>query len=77
MTQDDIASSFLLTMAGNKSVEIKNYLIVEALTESQNPNVFWRVLKKRLLESKNETVTICNGLKLLASDGKINLFYIS
>ncbi len=47
--------------------------IVDALTESQNPNVFWRVLKKRLLEGKNETVTICNGLKLLASDGKMRM----
>ncbi len=31
------------------------------------------MLKKRILEGKNETVTICNGLKLLASDGKIRM----
>ncbi|NOT20344.1 MAG: phage antirepressor protein, partial [Sideroxydans sp.] len=28
--------------------------IVAALTESQNPQVYWRVLKKRLLAEGNE-----------------------
>lgn len=48
--------------------------IIEALTESSNPAVYWRVLKKRLLEEGgNETVTKCNGLKMLASDGKLRI----
>ncbi|MFA5793372.1 MAG: Bro-N domain-containing protein [Candidatus Gracilibacteria bacterium] len=48
--------------------------IVEALTESSNPQVYWRVLKKRLLfEGLDETVTKCNALKMLAPDGKMRL----
>lgn len=46
--------------------------VISVLTESNNPNVYWRVLKKRLLsEGSNETVTKCNGLKMLAPDGKL------
>ncbi len=48
--------------------------IIEALSESRNPAVYWRVLKKRLLEEGgNETVTKCNGLKLPAPDGKMRV----
>lgn len=48
--------------------------VVGALTESDNPQVYWRVLKKRLLdEGSNQTVTNCNGLKMLAADGKMRL----
>jgi hypothetical protein len=47
--------------------------IIAALTESDNPQVYWRVLKKRLADEGNETVTNCNGLKLLAPDGKMRL----
>jgi len=32
---------------------------------------YWKVLKKRLSEEGNETVTNCNQLKMLASDGKM------
>ena len=39
--------------------------VVAALTESQNPQVYWRVLKKRLLAEGNETVTNRNALKML------------
>lgn len=45
--------------------------VIAVLTESTNPQVYWRVLKKRLLEEGNETVTNCNGLKMLAPDGKM------
>ena len=45
--------------------------VVAVLTESSNPQVYWRVLKKRLLEEGNESVTNCNGLKMLAPDGKM------
>ncbi|MBR0224779.1 MAG: Fic family protein [Thermoguttaceae bacterium] len=44
--------------------------IVAALTESANPGNYWRVLKNRLRAAGNETVTKCNGFKLLANDGK-------
>lgn len=48
--------------------------VVAALTNSDNPQVYWRVLKKRLIdEGSGETVTKCNGLKMLAADGKMRL----
>ena len=47
--------------------------IVEVLTESKNPTTYWRVLKKRLKDEGNETVTNCNGLKLKAKDGKYRM----
>ena len=43
------------------------------LTDSANPATYWRVLKKRLKDEGNETVTNCNGLKLRAEDGKMRL----
>ncbi|MBQ3307324.1 MAG: Bro-N domain-containing protein [Bacilli bacterium] len=47
--------------------------IVEILTESSNPRHYWNVLKGRLKEEGNETVTNCDQLKLLAKDGKYRL----
>ncbi len=48
--------------------------IISVLTNSDNPQVYWRVLKKRLIdEGSGETVTKCNGLKMLAMDGKMRL----
>lgn len=48
--------------------------VIEILTDSGNPAVYWRVLKKRLKdEGSNQTVTKCNGLKMLAADGKMRL----
>jgi prophage antirepressor-like protein len=47
--------------------------VVAALSESQNPQVYWRVLKKRLLADGNETVTNCNALKMTAPNGKQRL----
>jgi len=47
--------------------------VVGVLTDSLNPQVYWRVLKKRLREEGNETVTNCNGLKMLAPDGKMRM----
>jgi hypothetical protein len=47
---------------------------IAALTNSDNPQVYWRVMKKRLIdEGSNETVTKCNGLKMMAPDGKMRL----
>jgi hypothetical protein len=48
--------------------------VIAALTNSNNPQVYWRVLKKRLIdEGSNETVTKCNGLKMISADGKMRL----
>lgn len=47
--------------------------VVAVLTDSNNPQTYWRVLKKRLLAEGNETVTNCNGLKMQAADGKMRL----
>ena len=45
--------------------------VIRVLTESSNPNNYWKVLKKRLKEDGNESVTNCNQLKLRSSkDGK-------
>lgn len=47
--------------------------VIAVLTDSPNPQVYWRVLKKRLKDEGNETVTNCNGLKMEAPDGKMRL----
>ena len=47
--------------------------VIQVLTESTNPQTYWRVLKKRLLAEGNDTVTNCNALKLPAADGKLRL----
>jgi hypothetical protein len=47
--------------------------VIAILTESINPQVYWRVLKKRLLAEGNETVSNCNGLKMHAPDGKMRM----
>ena len=47
--------------------------IVRILTDSDNPQVYWRVMKKRLKDEGNVTVTNCNALKLKAQDGKYRM----
>ncbi len=47
--------------------------VIEVLTDSSNPQTYWRVLKKRLKDEGNETVTNCNALKMTAKDGKSRL----
>lgn len=44
--------------------------VVRVLTESENPNNYWKVLKNRLNKEGSELVTNCNQLKLQSSDGK-------
>ena len=44
--------------------------IVGVVSESDNPRNYWKVLKHRLKQEGNESVTNCNQLKLKASDGK-------
>ncbi len=47
--------------------------VIQVLPDSANPQVYWRVLKKRLTAEGNETVTNCNAFKLQAADGKMRL----
>jgi hypothetical protein len=47
--------------------------VIAVLSESANPQTYWRVMKKRLKDEGNETVTSCNGLKMTAADGKKRL----
>jgi BRO family, N-terminal domain len=47
--------------------------VVAVLTESIDPNAYWRKIKQRLKEEGNETVTNCHGLKMLAADGKMRM----
>ena len=47
--------------------------VCAVLSESENPQTYWRVLKNRLKKEGNETVTNCNALKMRAADGKMRL----
>lgn len=47
--------------------------VVAILTDSANPQAYWRKLKQRLKVEGNETVTNCHGLKMTAADGKKRL----
>ena len=47
--------------------------VIAVLTDSHNPQVYWRVMKKRLTDEGSETVTKCNALKMTAADGKQRL----
>ena len=44
--------------------------IVGVLTESENPNNYWKVLKNRLKKEGSELVTNCNQLKMQSADEK-------
>ncbi len=44
--------------------------VVRVLTESENPNNYWKVLKNRLKKEGSQLVTNCNQLKMQSSDGK-------
>ena len=44
--------------------------VVGVLSGSDNPRNYWKVLKHRLKQEGNESVTNCNQLKLKSSDGK-------
>jgi len=47
--------------------------VVGILSESVDPQAYWRKLKQRLKEEGNETVTNCHALKMQAADGKLRL----
>ena len=62
--------------AWNKGEEKWYFAIVDViavLTGSPNPQVYWRVMKKRLRDEGNQTVTNCNALKMTAADGRQRL----
>lgn len=44
--------------------------VVSVLTDSSNPNNYWKGLKHRLIKEGSELVTNCNQLKMQSSDGK-------
>ena len=44
--------------------------VVGVLTDSPNPNNYWKVLKHRLIKEGSELVTNCNQLKMQSTDGK-------
>lgn len=47
--------------------------VIAVLTDSIDPNAYWRKLKQRLKAEGNETVTNCHGLKMRAADGKMRV----
>lgn len=44
--------------------------VIGILTDSPNPNNYWKVLKHRLTKEGSELVTNCNQLKMQSTDGK-------
>ena len=47
--------------------------VVAVLTDSVNPQAYWRKLKQRLIEEGNQTVTNCHAFKMKAADGEMRL----
>ncbi|MEI8327779.1 MAG: Bro-N domain-containing protein [Candidatus Taylorbacteria bacterium] len=46
--------------------------VIDALTDSENPTVYWTVMKSRVSNEEDfQAFTICKQLKLPASDGKM------
>jgi len=44
--------------------------VLGVLSDSPNPNNYWKVLKHRLVKEGSELVTDCKQLKMQSSDGK-------
>jgi hypothetical protein len=47
--------------------------VIAILSDSKDALAYWRKLKQRLKAEGNETVTNCNGLKMVAADGKMRM----
>lgn len=72
--QIELFNDYRIRMAWDADAEKWCFSIVDvvgALTGSDNPANYWKVLKSRLKKEGNETVTNCNRLKLVAADGKM------
>lgn len=57
---DEVAGTWLFSVVD----------MVEALTGSANPRIYWGVLKSRLKKAHPDLIAQCHPLKLTASDGK-------
>jgi hypothetical protein len=47
--------------------------VLEVLTESVDPQAYWRKLKERLKKEGNETVTNCHALKMISAHNKMQM----
>jgi hypothetical protein len=47
--------------------------VVSILTQSVNPQAYWRKLKERLIKEGSQTVTNCHALKMRAKDSRMRL----
>ena len=47
--------------------------VAAVLSQSIDPQAYWRKLKERLKAEGSESVTKCHGFKMLAADGKMRL----
>jgi hypothetical protein len=47
--------------------------VIAVLSESIDPNAYWRKLKQRLKEKGNETVTNCHGLKISPQNNTVTV----
>ncbi len=59
--------------AGEEQWYVSIVDVISVLTDSIDPNAYWRKLKQRLKAEGNKTVTNCHGLKMLAADGKMRM----
>ena len=56
--------------------EEKYYVsVVDVLTDRENPRTYWKVLKHRLKQEENESVTSCNRLKFYSTINLIKIFF--
>jgi hypothetical protein len=50
--------------------------VVGILTDSSNPNIYWKVLKNRLKKEGSELVTNCNQVKMKLKFSNQPLFWV-
>ena len=61
---------FIFPNRNTCSIQFSIVDTVGILTDSIDPQAYWRKLKQRLKAEGNETVTKCHALKMTAADGK-------
>ncbi len=59
----------IFEFTGSQSQPYSKFNLFRLIFAKHNVH-YWRVMKKRLKDEGNETVTNCNGLKMLANEGK-------